>query len=780
MSSNKKPKPNYEEFRKRRDEEKSARQERIKDRLNEIRLNKLANVAKLNAELKENQFYIGAIAGAGATQKIQKTGSVAAANQKPLLPNNAKKTEPTLQSPPLVKGSPVKRKVETKAAIKNVPTKKSFGVGGIVSASARKSPRVNNVKSKVDLISNRRKELNVWKKEKDLQIKKLVSSNTSKLVGQTKSFLSKTTSNLSADKKSLVKNSSTAVNKISLNKTVNQCPPNKQKIENTFSKKAVPIQIAPTSKKASSVAASHPARRMTVIHSNVVTKRNSLSKQFLKSRKSIAVVANSALGFSNKHDDVALRKTANNTKSTTKSAEVVIAATQQPLTTELQPHNQRATTSAAATSTTSTQPQKPISYTIDIKPIPSSVTKRRRTTMFKSQYQPKENLTKSVMKEKLTDWLKTQGKSPTAYKRHMCCYGLHKDSPLHSSTTKKAQPKEHMRLKNLKLESIKLPSLSISLNAISDNDDNITSDKNDVKTLTITEEPASLDKNEEPTSSDKRERRTTEGNVAGCVAPQSERKLPNRGVRIMGEVQEKNVFRSSDIFYLCKEIKENLNRTSSFLDRSSLINVDCSSSSNNSKSQTTPASKRSFEKSIIKPGKTNNDGDEKRDDNGNDKRDDDGGKREGDDKKDEHLGNKSVKKCRFHHDEKRNGRNDNDDKGGDGDESIPPFFGTPHKKCYVITPVRRSTRKSCLATKHSVMDGDVIVESMDELPVETKERSIFRSNKRIAIFGNSDAERDNHNNNNNNNNNGGGEIDGKGRLYFGIWHPCKNHVSLHF
>lgn len=51
----------------------------------------------------------------------------------------------------------------------------------------------------------------------------------------------------------------------------------------------------------------------------------------------------------------------------------------------------------------------------------------------------------------------------------------------------------------------------------------------------------------------------------------------------------------------------------------------------------------------------------------------------------------------------------------------------------IITPVRRSTRKSCVYLPVGLRDHDVIVESIDEIPAEDRLVSLFQSNVALDL-----------------------------------------------
>lgn len=51
----------------------------------------------------------------------------------------------------------------------------------------------------------------------------------------------------------------------------------------------------------------------------------------------------------------------------------------------------------------------------------------------------------------------------------------------------------------------------------------------------------------------------------------------------------------------------------------------------------------------------------------------------------------------------------------------------------IITPVRRSTRKSCGHLPIGLRDHDVIIESIDEIPAEDRPMSLFRSNVALDL-----------------------------------------------
>lgn len=58
--------------------------------------------------------------------------------------------------------------------------------------------------------------------------------------------------------------------------------------------------------------------------------------------------------------------------------------------------------------------------------------------------------------------------------------------------------------------------------------------------------------------------------------------------------------------------------------------------------------------------------------------------------------------------------------------NLQSSFSTPQK--VVVTPVRRSTRRSCVRLPAGLRDHDVIVESVDEIPAETRPSTLFQSN----------------------------------------------------
>lgn len=58
--------------------------------------------------------------------------------------------------------------------------------------------------------------------------------------------------------------------------------------------------------------------------------------------------------------------------------------------------------------------------------------------------------------------------------------------------------------------------------------------------------------------------------------------------------------------------------------------------------------------------------------------------------------------------------------------NLQPTFVTPQK--VVVTPVRRSTRRSVAGLPAGLRDHDVIMESVDEIPLETRPCTLFQSN----------------------------------------------------